>query len=262
MKFSRTACALTTVLMLASGAALADDSYVVGALGDSITAGFNALRLGDNRELSWSTGSADAINSHAKRLSAQGKAVTAFNESIAGSVVADLERQVTRILTKNPDYVTIDIGANDVCTWGAVYEAQLQAYQTTLRAQIARLIQARPTIKVVLAPVPDIHNLWQVAVQQQGCQARWDLIGMCKPLLASSASDADRGAFVTRWQAINDVIDQVAKEFPANVLHDPGLAHTQFTWDDVSPMDCFHPSVAGQNLLAEKSWEMVQRLGL
>jgi lysophospholipase L1-like esterase len=251
------------LFVIVGGSARAADTYTMGAIGDSISAGFDAQRLGDNRELSWSTGDSAAIDSHLKRLGAKlGRPVSAFNEAVTGSVVADLDAQVTRILQHDPDYVTVDIGANDLCNWTADYETALAAYEQTLRAALNRIIQARPDVKIMLAPVPDVHNLYEVAVSQPGCQERWDLIGICKPLLASSNTDSDRAAFVGRWEAINATLDKIALDYPANVLHDPSIAHTGFTWVDVSTIDCFHPSVSGQNLLADKTWLIVERLRL
>ncbi len=254
------AIALSAALTLgfAAHSARADEPLVAGAIGDSISAGFDAVRVGDNREFSWSTGTAPGINSHLKRLSAlRGQPVTAFNEAIAGSVVADLDRQITRLITKSPDYVTVTIGANDICGWSGDYQADLAAFRSQLSTEVKRLVAARPNIKVLLASIPDMYNLWEVGSAHPQCAARWRLFGVCSPLLGADATTADRQAFVERWQAANDAISDVAAEMPANVLHNPDLAHVQFSWEDISTLDCFHPSVIGQNLLAEKTWQLL-----
>lgn len=234
----------------------AAEPVVMGALGDSITAGFNAQRVGDNRELSWATGTASQINSHLKRLAVlQQQQVVGFNEAIAGSVANDLPRQVTRLLAKNPDYVTLAVGANDVCGWPNDYDQVRDAYKAQLTAQIERVIAARPHVKIMLAPVPNMYNLWSVAKDHASCQTKWDMFGLCSELLGSNATDATRANFVRKWEAINTTISEVARDHQANVLHDPELAHVTFAWEDLSPTDCFHPSIRGQNLLAEKTWQ-------
>lgn len=227
-----------------------------GAIGDSISTGFNASRLGDNKELSWSTGSSSLINSHFQRLKSASGSTTmrAYNEAVAGSVAADLEKQITRILSRSPDYLTITIGANDVCGWTEDYAANLAEFESTLRAALSHLIAARPSIKIFISPIPDVYNLWEIAHQQSGCQTKWNIFGICRPLLGSNRSDLDRQAFVERWRHANDAIAQVATEFADNVLYEPSIAETHFEWDHVSNIDCFHPSAAGQNLLAEKGW--------
>lgn len=245
---------LTLLWLVASTATAAP--LVMGALGDSITAGFDAKRVGDNREISWATGTSNLINSHVKRLAALTHTETVgYNEAIVGSMANDLPRQVTRLLAKNPDYVTLAIGANDVCGWPSDYEAARETFKTQLAAQIERLTAARPQVKILLVPVPDLYNLWTVANVHPSCQARWDLFGVCSELLGSKATEASRTAFVQKWEAINSVIAEVARDHTMNVIHDPELAHMPFAWSDLSPIDCFHPSVKGQNLLAEKTWQ-------
>lgn len=233
------------------------EPLVMGAIGDSISAGFNAQRLGDNRELSWSTGNSAQISSHLKRLSALRQTqVTGYNEAIAGSVANDLPRQVTRLIPKNPDYVTLAVGANDVCGWPADFDAAREAFKTQITTQIERLTSAHPDVTIMLSPVPDMYNLWSIAKDKPSCQARWDMFGLCSELLGSRATDQSRAAFVRKWEAINSAITEVARDHAANVIHDPELAHMPFVWDDLSTMDCFHPSVKGQNLLAEKTWQL------
>lgn len=253
----RTFVGLALCTLLSAPLARGADSLVVGALGDSITAGFNAQRLGDNRDLSWSTGTATLINSHLKRVMAtRGAAATAFNEAIAGSRVHDLDRQVTRLLTKSPDYVTLAIGANDVCSWSTVdHHAELADFEEHLRSQIQRLVEARPNVRIALAPIPDLYNLWEVASTKAGCQAKWDMMGICAPLLSSRSNADERTRFQSRWRDANDAVTRVANDFAGNVAHDPADADTQFEWRHVSSMDCFHPSVEGQNLLSEMTWK-------
>lgn len=239
---------------------LAAEISVMGAIGDSMTTGFNSRRLGDNREISWSSGDAPDVESHFRRLKARtpSHTIIAYNEAIAGSVSSDLNRQVTRLLRRAPDYVTVTIGANDICSWDVDYAAHLLDYKTKLRAAVQRLVDARPAIKVYLAPIPDMYNLWEIASPRAECRQRWDVLPVCSVLLGSGATARDRAAFVDRWRDANAAIAAVALEFPQHVLHDPELAHTQFEWHHVSPLDCFHPSIAGQNMLSELSWQVAE----
>jgi lysophospholipase L1-like esterase len=237
-----------------SGESSNDGIHVMGAIGDSITAGFNARRFGDNRELGWATGDEGDVLSHLLRLRAQGSDVQAFNDAIAGSKVDDLHRQITRNLRHPVDYVTVTIGANDVCTWPDDYGGQLAEFETTLDTEISRIVETRPNVKIMLPPIPDIYNLWAVASSHDGCYGRWQLFNICQPLLGRDRTDAERAAFRTRWELANAAITRVAEAHSDHVLHDPELAHTAFTWEHISPLDCFHPNVLGQNLLSERAW--------
>ena len=235
---------------------LDDGRPVVGAIGDSLSAGFNAKHIGDNRELSWCTGESPLVNSHLQRLEAFfGKRFRGVNEAIAGSVAADLEHQTSRLLPNHPLYMTLNIGANDVCTWEPHgYEPKLAKFEDDVRAAVTRLVTAEPGVTITMAPIPNVYNLREVAHAVPGCQVKWDILGMCNPLLGSQRTQADREAFRVRWQQTNDALARVAASFPQQVKFNENAIDTPFTWDDVSPIDCFHPSILGQNLLAEKTW--------
>jgi lysophospholipase L1-like esterase len=257
-----TAAAVAVAIAGSSSAARArsgggpDEPKVVGALGDSISTGFDALHLGDNRDLSWATGTSDEVNSHLKRLEAYlNTPLIGENEAVAGSTAVDLNKQITRLLPNHPAYVTIDIGANDVCDWEAeTYDASLTKFEADVQAAIQRIVDAEPDARITLAPIPDVYNLWEVASQQSGCQFKWTVTGLCKPLLAKSRTQEERLAFKDRWAGANDALARVAANFPQQVLFNENAIDVPFTWEDVSTIDCFHPSVKGQNLLAEKTW--------
>ncbi len=231
---------------------------LVGSLGDSISAAFNAQRYGDNREISWASGTHPSINSHAKRLAAlKGATLKVRNEALTGSVVTDLDHQITRLLRSAPQHITITIGANDMCSWPRQYGQDVADFEAELDKQISRLLAALPGVKIYMAAVPDLYNLWQIAHVQNGCQGRWDSLNLCRPLLAADLSPEERYEFVQRWQDTNAAIDRVASKYAQAVIHDDSIAATKFTWNDVTPLDCFHPSPDGQKLLAELSWRAV-----
>jgi len=242
---------------MASSVALAKPgTLVVGAVGDSISTGFNAAYWGDNRNLSWSTGKDARINSHFKRFAElhPESQVKAVNIAIPASQAKHLAGQVSYLMHYEPDYVTVTTGANDVCTWKEDYAEDLQEFTEDLRAQVGIMVETKSTIKILLTPVPNLYNLWQVASKKPSCQAKWDLVGICRLLLSSSSDEASRQGFVGRWLDINAAIAQVAAEYPENVLYNPEIANTDFEWGQISPKDCFHPSINGLNLIAEKTW--------
>jgi lysophospholipase L1-like esterase len=238
--------------------AVARDQLVVGAMGDSISTGFNAQRLGDNREFSWSTGTGAGLRSYRRRIEeTHGLPVVSYNEAIAGSVAADLNRQTSRLLRHSPDYVTITIGANDVCRWGEDYEPQRVAFEEELRGVLDRLITANDQMTIVLAPIPRLYNLWEVAHGQPGCQEVWEMFNICNALLGRDVTQAQREAFAARWEHANQTIEQIARSYPDQVRFNQAIADLRFEWRHVSSKDCFHPSVAGQNMLAEIAWQMI-----
>lgn len=100
-------------------------TFTIGALGDSISVAFNAEREGNNEAHSWSTGNLDLSHgaSHFRRLQRFFPAmdVRAANYAVSGARAADLRGQVDQLLAHTPDYVTLLMGANDLarCGWRA-----------------------------------------------------------------------------------------------------------------------------------------------
>lgn len=234
-----------------------DDVFVIGALGDSLSAAFNARRYGDNREYSWSTGQAKAgfVNSHYDRLqSIQDGPVAARNEATAGARSSELRRQVRRLQEHEPDYVTMTIGANDVCNWQSNYKRSLHRFRSRVATAIDRLINSKPDIKIFVSPIPDLNRLWEVAEDRPSCQMKWDLMHVCDPLLASDRTPDERERFAKRWEKANAALADVAETHAENVKFEQELAEIPFEWRHVSQLDCFHPNLAGQDLLSEMTW--------
>jgi lysophospholipase L1-like esterase len=238
----------------------------IAAIGDSITVAFNAEALFSNERYSWSTGNNTngRVESHYRRIKAlrPQAEVKAVNAAVTGSKAEDLMSQVNRILPYKPQYLTMMIGANDVCGWNENnYDDKLVEFEKTLKEVLAKIILFLPNIKILLAPIPDVYRVYEVSVEQSGCQSTWEFLGICRSLLARNLSDSDRRAFIPRWQNANQVLQSVADLYPENILFRGDLADFQFEWEHLSKRDCFHPSIAGQNLLSELSWNEAFVLG-
>ena len=250
---------IATILFVFCAASSAHaEPYVVAAIGDSITAGFNADRIGNNRDLSWATGMREdqMVLSHAHRIADyMEQEVTARNVAIAGSQAKHLDRQINSLAESIPDYTTITIGANDVCDWSEDYEDDIQRFEDDVDNAISRLVDINDQMKIMLSPVPNIVNLRDVAVDKFGCQLIWDTIGICRPLLGRGRTDLERQQFAERLEATNEALESVANRYPDQVLYERELGEIEFAWAHVSGVDCFHPNVAGQNLYAEKTWQ-------
>ena len=70
---------------------------------------------------SWSTGSSAAVNSHYRRILAANPAIAGrnFNAAHTGGRMSALSGQVATVVSQGVEYVTILMGANDVCTSSA-----------------------------------------------------------------------------------------------------------------------------------------------
>jgi len=61
---------------------------------------------------------------------------------------------------------------------------------------------------------------------------------------------------MTRVLAANNAMANVAAAFPESVLFNLDVANASFTSEQISPLDCFHPSIDGLNLIADKTWQL------
>ena len=231
----------------------------MAAVGDSITqAASSAGSLGgDAPQNSWSTGTSASVNSHYLRLVARGASGLArHNLSVSGAKVADLPGQTLAAAALQPDYLTVLIGGNDVCTSTAAGMTAPAQFEAHFRTALANVDTARTHVYVV--SIPRVMGLWELFRNNFLARFIWSVAGICQSLLANPGStaqaDVDRRAQVdARNRAFNEILARVCSETP-NCHHDGGAAfNTTFTTSDVSG-DYFHPSVSGQAKLADVSW--------
>lgn len=241
-------------------ASAANEAFTIVALGDSITKAFNAEHyFGDSPEASWSTGTktTPGFYSHMQRLQKlfPQKKVSGYNYAVTGAMIKDIGSQVKSANAKKADYVTLVIGANDVCKWPAKYQGYLDEFTEHLKKNLDTLVAANPKVKITMSALPDVYRLWQLSKDTSHCTNTWNFIGLCKGLLANGLSNTQRLDFKQRWDHANSNMASVAAMYPQNVKFSDAVATYEFDKDQISATDCFHPSTKGQSVLAQKTWE-------
>ena len=243
----------------AAGAAGVPLPSSMAAAGDSITRAFDVnggCFLRDCPQFSWSTGDQPEVNSQYLRILARNPAIAqrAYSDARTGSRMADLDGQLQLAALQQVDYLTIAMGANDVCT----SSRSTMTPTDTLRAQaqqgVARFAAARPRALIYMSSIPNVYNLWWI-LHNNG-HARWDwwLYKICQSLLSLSDTEADRQAVLAQTVADNAALAGVCGQF-ANCRWDKLAAFSfQFAPEDISTVDYFHPSVIGQSHIATLTW--------
>lgn len=241
------------VISLSSAAAEEVPTFYIGSLGDSISAGFNAGGPLDQRDKSWSAGT--AIESHAVRIKKQlGANVVVKNASKSGARIEEIAAQTQKLVGDNfaPDYVTYLIGANDVCG-GSKTPGELAALgKKTLEDSLSLLKAANPQVKVLVAAVPNLLYLNELLKSDALCVSRWKAFNICASFMAGNIQEQNKG--IERWKAYNQMLTQFADDHPENVKFSAKAGERIFLSKDVSRIDCFHPSVEGQKTLSEMTW--------
>ena len=235
----------------------------MGALGDSITTAYNtgALPFADSRGNSWSTGTRSSVQSQYLRILAANPAISArhLNDAERGAKMADLASQAATVNGQAVAYVTILMGANDVCTRTVAGMTPVDRFRTQFEQAMAALSAGSPRARIFVVSIPNVYRLWVIFKDSRLARIAWGTLNVCQSLLAkprsTDAEDVARRKAV-RQRAID--LNAALAEVCAAYIHcrsDGGaLFADPFTRDDVSKRDSFHPSLAGQRRLAAITW--------
>jgi len=254
------------------------------SIGDSITRAVDSNVIGDNLSESWANGyfgfwqwlfGFQNVNSHNQRADAAFGVNSNVVGAVSGADMDDMDVQAAAGLGSTPYYVTVELGGNDICQDSAAQVPTPIDYILDYIDGIAVLDPSiwgqpgglTPGATVYTASIPDIKQLYDVGKDQTGlfgidCETIWlgTLIGFpCGSMLSPFNSESDRLAL----QAINlqynqylDIIADAANNLSPNVYWDYtwSVWNIQFQGNDISSIDCFHPSSDGQTTAAAVTW--------
>jgi lysophospholipase L1-like esterase len=228
----------------------------VAAIGDSITRAADVCCwYGDHPAQSWSTGGGafDGITSHYERILALKPGISGhnYNDARDGAKMLDAAGQAQAAVSQAARYVTVLMGGNDLCTGSAATMTSVADFQTQFAAAMNVLAAGLPAhAHVFVSSIPDIYRLWQLFHNNPTAELVWSAAGICQSMLSPNNSDADRQAVVERESAFNQVLAQVCSQYAFCRFDNNATFNYQFRTSDVSDLDYFHPSLAGQAALA------------
>jgi lysophospholipase L1-like esterase len=250
-------------LLLGVGAAAASTPPLprsMAAIGDSMTQAADACCwYGDHPANSWSTGSAswDGVSSHYERLRARTSAISghAYNDSVSGARMSAAPTQASRAVAQGAQYVTILMGANDVCTSSPSTMTSVATFRQQYRTALATLDAGLPgRARIFVASIPDVYQLWQLYHSDATAQFVWAVAGICQSMLSASRTEADRQVVRQRNIDFNTVLQQECAKYVRCKFDGNAVFSYQFTRSQVSKLDYFHPSLSGQAALASITW--------
>jgi lysophospholipase L1-like esterase len=256
------AAAFVAALVFAGVSAAAHPSSMAST-GDSITRAYNDCFFPyvDCPSASWSTGTKASVNSHYRRVLASNPAIAGrnYNNAVTGADMADLLGQMQRSVGQGVEYVTVLIGANDVCASSEAAMTPVATFRLQFEQAMAVVAAGLPSARVFVASIPNVYHLWAIYRDSFSARFVWSLAGICQSMLARPASNSD--ADVARRERVRqrniDYNTQLAEvcaayflcRFDGNAVFD-----TVFVRSDVTTRDYFHPSVSGQAKLANVTW--------
>ena len=208
---------------------------------------------GDHPSNSWSTGGAswDGVSSHYERIRAMKPTIAgyAYNDARSGARMSDAPGQAAQ-----GGYVTIQMGANDLCTSSTSTMTSAEAFRSQFRQTLA-------TLNSGLAGARSSSPASRTSITCGSCtEATWwpglfrAAAGICQSLLSLSNTDTQRQAVRDREVAFNAVLAQECGQYANCKFDGNAVFDYRFTKSQVSKLDYFHPSLSGQAALAGVTW--------
>jgi lysophospholipase L1-like esterase len=247
---------------------------LLGAIGDSYSQGYSVSpqHRYDNPTFSWVVGSATGhgVYSLRERLQALGADLTVVDAATSGKKMSDAPRQAASVVASarkleagRTAYVTFELGTNDLCddakTSPSDFEAQLVSAVSILRNGLPL------GSEILMLPIPDFEHFRSIT--QADPQARTSLAQYvnsrnCAPFLGSSGLltlDQARAAMVEYNSILLKVCDGIQSTDGASGrlycrTEQALLSERDFTIEDLSTVDYFHPSLSGQAKMAAAAW--------
>ena len=236
----------------------------MSAVGDSITRGFDATPWGcflkDCPQHAWTTGTSSAVDSHYERLVRMSPGITGrvWNDARTGAKMADLPGQLATVAGRDVGYVTVLMGANDACTSSPSTMTPVTTFEGSFRTALQTFTGTDPQTQIFVSSIPNIYQLWSLL--RSRASSTWRTFGICQSMLSSANSESTRQFVLQRVRDFNTALATVCAEF-AQCRWDGGATFdTPFTTADVSTVDYFHPSPAGQAKLATVTWGQAVRI--
>ena len=254
------AAMLVVLLAPVSAAATPALPTSMAALGDSITRAYDVCcSYRDHPGQSWSTGGTwyDGITSHYERIKRRNRAIGdhASNHAVTGAKMAAAPGQARAAAAQHVDYVTVLLGANDLCSASPSTMTPTDTFKSQFRQAMAILKQQLPSARIFVSSLPDLYQLWKVLHTNKVAQTVWATARICPSMLGATRTEAQRQQVVARQVAFNQILAEGCHQYGARCRWDGGATYNyKFGASQVSVLDFFHPDLDGQAALASVTW--------
>jgi lysophospholipase L1-like esterase len=232
----------------------------IAALGDSIIRAYDVCcSYSDHPGQSWSTGGAwyDGISSHYERIKRRNSAIAghAYNDAVTGAKMAAAQAQAGAAVAQQAAYVTVLLGANDLCTSSPSTMTSTNTFSTQFGQAMATLKKQLPQARIFVSSIPDIYQLWKVLHTNPVARTVWAAAHICPAMLGAARTETERQQVVARQVAFNRILAETCGQYGANCRWDGGATYNyKFSASQVSVLDFFHPDLDGQAALAGVTW--------
>lgn len=237
----------------------------IAALGDSITrAACTDTTCADRPANSWSTGTNPAVQSHLLRLRAALKStlsIRAFNfASSQGVTMADLAGEARQAVRSGAEYVTIEMGGNDLCNTPGTSPA---VFRRNLERGLAPLVSVHGGYqpKVLLLSLEDEAAHWRILRADPVATKAFKKGAVLGCNLGYyTATKTALSTIEARTKVLNKILADVCNRHPFCLFDGGTYFRMPLKASYFSPADYQHLTLAGQRALAAAEWKLALRL--
>jgi lysophospholipase L1-like esterase len=163
--------------------------------------------------------------------------------------------QASSAATQQVAYVTILLGANDLCTASPSTMTSTDTFRAQFGQAMATLKQQLPRARIFVSSIPDLYQLWKVLHTNRVARTVWATAHICPSMLGATRTEAQRQQVVARQVAFNQILAEGCHRYGDNCRWDGGATYNyKFRASQVSVLDFFHPDLDGQAALARVTW--------
>ena len=167
----------------------------------------------------------------------------------------DGPRQAFKAVGQQVGYVTILLGGNDVCTSSPGTMTSVATFRSQFRRTLHILKSGLPRKVACSWPAsPTSTVCGRCSGIYDAARQVWDLAHICQSLLSPSRTEEERQVVRQRNIDFNSVLAEECAGFARCRFDDLAVFNHAFAREDVSRLDYFHPSLAGQADLAAVTW--------
>jgi hypothetical protein len=147
------------------------------------------------------------------------------------------------------------MGHNDLCTQTIKGMTPVSVFRAEFHRSLTDFFTRDQSGHVYVSSLLNLFRLWQVLHNNRSAESIWNTYGLCQSMFSRLNTNAQRQAVRNREETFNSVLGRVCGSFP-HCRWDGGAAFEYpLNAGFVSTVDYFHPSIAGQKLLAALTWK-------
>jgi hypothetical protein len=151
--------------------------------------------------------------------------------------VRDLAGQMGAAANQRADYVTVLMGANDICTSSIATMTKTELFKAQFQTAMQAFTTARPNARAFVSSIPNIYQPWSVLHGNPLAASTWKYFKICQSMLNEANTEEQRQQVATQEAADNAALAEVCAAFTQCRWDGNATFQTPFSASHVSTVD-------------------------